>query len=207
MTLNKLSPSQRKKGRWLCYLEDGTLLRVGEREVVAFGLHSGMEIGEETLAALQEAARQSKTRDTALTLLTGRALSRKELERKLMERDVPEEEAVSTADWLAEIGLLNDEEYARQIVRHYSAKGYGARKLQDELYRRGIPRELWEDALEQQEDAAQLIDAFLAKKLGEDRQPDPKTIQRVSNALVRKGFGWSEIRDGLHRRQVEILDD
>ena len=207
MTLNKLSPSQRKKGRWLCYLEDGTLLRVGEREVVAFGLHSGMEIGEETLAALQEAARQSKTRDTALTLLTGRALSRKELERKLMERDVPEQEAVSTADWLAEIGLLNDEEYARQIVRHYSAKGYGARKLQDELYRRGIPRELWEDALEQQEDAAQLIDAFLAKKLGEDRQPDPKTIQRVSNALVRKGFSWSEIRDGLHRRQVEILDD
>ena len=124
-----------------------------------------------------------------------------------MERDVPEQEAVSTADWLAEIGLLNDEEYARQIVRHYSAKGYGARKLQDELYRRGIPRELWEDALEQQEDAAQLIDAFLAKKLGEDRQPDPKTIQRVSNALVRKGFSWSEIRDGLHRRQVEILDD
>ena len=38
--------------------------------------------------------------------------------------------------------------YAAQVVRYYSAKGYGERKLRDELYRRGVPRELWDEALE-----------------------------------------------------------
>ena len=45
---------------------------------------------------------------------------------------------------------LDDEEYAGQIVRHYSAKGYGERRIREELYRRGIPREYWKDALAQQ---------------------------------------------------------
>ena len=36
---------------------------------------------------------------------------------------------------------------ARMVVRHYAAKGYGPRKIRDELYRRGVPREFWEDAM------------------------------------------------------------
>ena len=42
------------------------------------------------------------------------------------------------ADRMEELGFLNDAAYAAQVVRYYSAKGYGERKLRDELYRRGI---------------------------------------------------------------------
>ena len=41
----------------------------------------------------------------------------------------------------------DSEEYAAMIVRHYSAKGYGENRIKAELSRRGIARELWEDAL------------------------------------------------------------
>ena len=206
-TLNKLEPSKRKKGRWLCHLSDGNLLRVSENEVVAFALYSGKELEEETLEALQKAAEKSKTRDTALNLVSLRPLSRKELVKKLLEREVPEDEAEETAQWLTSLGLLNDESYAVQVVRHYSAKGCGKRKIQEELYRRGVPREYWEAAMEEREDPAEAVDAFLAKKLGDDSAPDRKTLQKVSNALARKGFSWSEISDGLRRRKVEIPDD
>ena len=40
---------------------------------------------------------------------------------------------------MEELGFLNDAAYAAQVVRYYSAKGYGERKLRDELYRRGFP--------------------------------------------------------------------
>ena len=56
MKLLKLTPSQRVQGRWLLHLEDGSLLRVGEGEVVSFGLYSGMELPAETLEALASAA-------------------------------------------------------------------------------------------------------------------------------------------------------
>ena len=185
MTLNKLSPSKHKKGRWLLHLENGDLLRVTEREVADFSLYSGMELGEETLKRLKAAAERSK----------------------MMERDTPEEEAAEIADWLTGLGLLNDGEYARQLARHYSEKGYGPRKIQDELYRRGVPREYWAEAMEERDDPAEAIDAFLAKRLGDDRNPDRKMLKKVSDALARRGFRWQDINDGLRRRQVDIFDD
>ena len=44
MRISKLSPSARVEGRWLCQLEDGTLLTIGEGEVVSFGLGTGVEL-------------------------------------------------------------------------------------------------------------------------------------------------------------------
>lgn len=44
MKIVQLKPSQRVQGRWLAQLEDGTLLRVGENEVLNFSLYSGKEL-------------------------------------------------------------------------------------------------------------------------------------------------------------------
>ena len=57
MRIRKLAPSVRVGGRWLCHLEDGTILRLGESEVVAFGLGTGKELSGAELSALTEAAR------------------------------------------------------------------------------------------------------------------------------------------------------
>ena len=107
-------------------------------------------------------------------------------------------------DRLEELGYLNEAEYAGRIVRHYAAKGFGERKLRDELYRRGVPRELWEEALTQVEDNSETIDAFLEKKLKGGR--DPKDIKKVSDALARRGFRWPEISDALRRYGMEVWD-
>ena len=39
MRIRKLAPSGRVEGRWLCHLEDGTILRLGESEVVLSLIH------------------------------------------------------------------------------------------------------------------------------------------------------------------------
>lgn len=64
-------------------------------------------------------------------------MSRRELEQKLRSWEAGEEEAAAIADRMEELGFLNDAAYAAQVVRYYSAKGYGERKLRDELYRPG----------------------------------------------------------------------
>ena len=92
------------------------------------------------------------------------------------------------------------------MVELYARKGYGKRKIRDELYRRGIPRELWDEALSQieEEDNTSAIDAFLEKKLKGSH--DPKDVKRASDALARRGFSWSEISDGLRRYGMEVYD-
>ena len=49
MKIVKLRPSQRVRDRWLAFLEDGAILRLGSGEVAAFGLYAGMELSPELL--------------------------------------------------------------------------------------------------------------------------------------------------------------
>lgn len=207
MRISKLTPSTHVQGRWLCHLEDGIILRVGEAQVVAFGLCSGLELSPEQMDALQAAARQAAVTDKALDLLAARPLSRKELVDKLTARPRDREKepladletAQGAADRLEELGYLNDERYAHTVAAHYAAKGYGPSRIREELYRRGVPRECWEQALEELSGPEEAIDAFLEKKLRGADLRDPKTYQRAANALARRGYRWEDIKDGLRR--------
>lgn len=202
MTIQELKPSKHVQGRWLAVMEDGSILRVGENEVIRFSLYRGKQLSAEEAQQLLDSAHRSGLKEKALELLTRKPQSRRELERRLGEWEAGEEEIAEICDRLEELGFLDDARYAAQVVRHYEAKGYGARRLRDELYRRGIARELWDEALSQAEDTGSAIDAFLEKKLKGSR--DPKDLKRASDALARRGYSWSEISEGLRRYGAEI---
>ena len=59
MRLQQLKPSQRVQGRWLAQMEDGTLLRISEHEVIQFSLYEGKELEQETMEQLQQSAHTS----------------------------------------------------------------------------------------------------------------------------------------------------
>ena len=130
-----------------------------------------------------------------------------ELEQKLRSWEAGEEEAAAIADRMEELGFLNDAAYAAQVVRYYSAKGYGERKLRDELYRRGIPRELWDEALEGAADPSAAIEEFLRKKWRGTLPDDPRELKKASDALARRGYSWSDIVEGLRRYGAEAESD
>ncbi len=205
MRIEELKPSKRVPGRWLAVLEDASILRVGEGEVVDFALYAGKELTQEEAQALAAAARRSGLKEKTLELLTRKPMSRKELERKLADWEAGEEEAAAICDRMEELGFLNDASYAAQVVRHYSQKGCGEHKLRDELYRRGVPRQLWEDALAQAADPADAIDAFVQKKLV-GKTPDRKELKKVSDALLRRGYGWEDISAALRRFGAQTED-
>ena len=201
MVIQDLKPSRRVEGRWLAVLEDGSILRLGEGEVVGFALYAGKELSEGEAEALTQAARRSGLRQKALNLLTSKPMSRRELEQKLRSWEAGEEEAAAIADRMEELGFLNDAAYAAQVVRYYSAKGYGERKLRDELYRRGIPRELWDAA------PSAAIEEFLRKKWRGTLPDDPRELKKASDALARRGYSWSDIVEGLRRYGAEAESD
>ena len=206
MVIRELKPSEKVRGRWLAVLEDGGILRVSENEVINFGLYTGKELGEEEAERLLESLRRSQLKEKTIALLARKPMSRRELERKLEEWEADEEETAGICARMEELGFLNDREYAARVVRHYSAKGYGPRKLRDELYHRGVPRELWDEALEQMADSEDTIDALIEKKLA-GREPDRKELKKISDMLARRGYSWSDINDGLRRFGARLEDE
>ena len=161
----------------------------------------------ESRPAREEALSPEELRErvlrTAANVLTYRARSSQALYDRLVEKGAAPEDAAWAVARLRELGYLNEAAYAARIVEVYSARGFGEKKLRDELYRRGVPRDYWDDALEQIQDSTEAIDAFLQKKLA-GWTGDRKQLQKVPAALARRGFSWSDIRDALARYETGI---
>ena len=204
MRIERVELSQHKKGRVLVFLEDGACLKITEQELLDFRFQAGDELDGETLERLKAAAGLSNTRAAAADLIGRRAMSRRDLEKKLREKGASEAEARYAAEWLEAIGAINDAEYAAALVRHYGGRGYGPSYIRQKLYEKGVPKELWEDALEELPEGSP-IDAFLASRL-RGRAPDEKEKRRLTNALLRRGFAWGEIREAWGRLDEELED-
>ena len=206
MRVEKIERSKHKQERILVHLEGGTLLRITEDELLHFGLYEGLDISPETMVELQKRAAGSEARVRAANLIAARPLSRRELTKRLRERGTAEEDADAAADWLEKIGALDEAAYARSVVRHYSAAGYGEAKLRDELHRRGVPRELWDEALAAAPDAQETIARVLAARL-KGAAPDERERKRLSGLLLRRGFAWRDVREALSALGAEIEED
>lgn len=203
MRVEEVKESQRKQGRFLVRLENGSILRVTEEELLRFGLREGLELGEEELEALRASAKTSQAKAAAARMIGSRALSKQELTRRLVKKGSDAADAQAAADWLEEIGAVDDENYAAALVRHYGGKGYGPARVREELRRRGVDRELWDSALEEMPEAAEILDKLLRKR---GDLSDPKERRRASDALLRRGFGWEQVKAALGR-YAELEED
>ena len=192
---------QTAPGRLTVVLEDGTELESTLSAVTDLRLYSGRELDEDELSALRLASARSLSREKALELLSRRPMSRQELKSKLIRKGEDEEIAEYCAAWLCDNGLVNDEDYAAAVTRHYAAKGYGPGRIRSELSRRGVERELWDDALEHMPDNSAKLDKFIAARLKDPADRDQ--VRKVTAALYRRGHSWEDIRAALRRFDAE----
>ena len=178
--------------------EDEAVLKSFASAVISAGVYPGMEMTREEYLALKKASAAAGAKARAAAIAARAPLSRASLEKKLREKGEEPEHIKDAADWLEDIGALNDGEYAALIVRHYSAKGYGLRRIKEELRRRGIDRELWDAALEEAPEGTGFPEAFIARRLSPGEK-DRAAVKKVSDALLRRGYSYEEIKSAIER--------
>ncbi|WP_244963166.1 regulatory protein RecX [Nocardioides dongkuii] len=152
---------------------------------------------------------ESVARTILLDQLTGRARSRRELSDKLASKNVPPELATRLLDRFEEVGLVDDEAFARAWVAGRgsgpgSSKRLARRALAQELRRKGVDDEVAREALDEidpaeEEEAAR---ALVRKKLRSlSRVDDVVATRRLVGMLARKGYGsglaFAVVRDEL----------
>ena len=125
--------------------------------------------------------------------------SEKEVRDKLREKGVSPEDIETVIALCIDYRFIDDAEYAGMIVRHYAAGGYGPGRIRTELNRRGIPKELWDEAMEEFPEGTETVDRLLAARLRGRDASDRKERDKAANALFRKGYSWDSIRAALAR--------
>lgn len=139
-----------------------------------------------------EPDQESVARAIALRLLTGAARSRAQLADAMARKDVPDAVAEKVLDRFTEVGLVDDAEFARMLVRtRHAERGLSRRAIAVELRRKGIGDELAGSALEEvgDDDEEVAARALVRRKLAATSSLDAQTrARRTYAALGRKGY-------------------
>ncbi|WP_313771186.1 regulatory protein RecX [Arthrobacter zhaoxinii] len=134
-----------------------------------------------------------------LRQLTASPKSRRQLETKLAEREIPPDAAAAVLDRFEEVQLVDDAEFARLWVRSRSqSKSLARGALRRELTEKGIAPDLADEALEQlsADDELEAARSLARKKLQasadlSDRSVRDKQTRRLVGMLARKGYSPS----------------
>ena len=142
-----------------------------------------------------EADPESVARKILLDQLTGRARSRADLEKKLAQRDVPDELAARLLDRFEEVGLVDDAAFAREwVAQRQEGRGLARRALAQELRRKGIDDDVAREALDGigESDEVESARLLVQRKLRSVRGLDAdKAVRRLVAMLARKGHSSS----------------
>ena len=194
MTLREIK--QASPERFTLIFDDGTELKTTLGIITERFIHSGMDFDEDAYNELVSACTLALSKARALRIINARPMSREELRKRLVEKGETPENAEACAEWLCQMGLINDIEYAGSVVRHYAAKGYGASRIKQELRRHGLSRELWDEAMEQMPEQDEYLARFLRSRLTDPG--DRAQVKKVSDALFRRGYSWDQIKHALN---------
>jgi regulatory protein len=142
----------------------------------------------------------------ALNLLGARPYSTSALRKKLIQKEYEPADADDAIGRLVDNGLLDDRKYAEQFARSkIVTTGASKRRVQQDLYRKGIKGELATNAIatviEQEEiDPAVVIERVAKKKLAQLGDLEPIVIRRRLFAfLARRGYELDEIKAVVSR--------
>ena len=186
------------QGRFTVGFSDGSEMKLPLDTVADLSLYKGRELSKEEYSALLSAAELSKCKERALRIIGARPMSQKELFNRLVEKGETPENAEECVQWLCRLHYLDDAQYAGMVVRHCAAKSYGAQRIKNELYRHGVPKALWDEALKEMPETDDKVYELLCRRL-RGTEPDRAELKKATDALFRRGYSWDEIKAAVNK--------
>jgi regulatory protein len=177
-----------RRGRARIFVDGEFWAEIDADVAVERGLREGVALGLEELEAARVAGERALAMNRALHFLGYRARSRSEVRERLRRYGYGEETVRAVIGRLEELGYLDDEEFARTVVRE-KARRYGPRRVSADLRRSGVDAELAQDIVEEEFaerselEAARSVAARRYNSRGSDAE-----ARRVYGFLMRRGY-------------------
>jgi regulatory protein len=197
--ITEISESNRRPGRFDVLVDGRRAAMLSVDGIVRLALHVSDEWTAPLAQRAADEAEALRVFDRGLAMLAVRAYAVRELRMGLLRKKEPEPLVDAAVARLVTLGALNDEVFARQFVRTRVSRE-GIRRIQSELGRRGVSRELAAAAIaevreEERVDPDEALDRIAARKLKTMSKLDgPTKRRRLYGFLARRGYEPDEIR-------------
>lgn len=197
--------SQTRRGRFALFCEEEFLFSVDSETFFAQRLEEGRRFTPAELEDLRAKSDTRKAKDKALQYLSLRDYASGELYDKLCLKFDPHSAAAAMAK-MAELGLLNDEAFARHRAKYLLGQNKSRSQIARHLAEKGVDRataaevldELYESAAQNGEGpppdvaaALCLLEKSYGRKLAEGKR------ENVLAALARRGFSLGDAKAAI----------
>ena len=180
---------------------DGSTMRLYRQTVEDFSLFPGQELSADQLSDLKSAASAMSAKMRAVRIVAATNVSKSDLEQRLIHKGEDPAQARKAVQWMADLELVDDQKTAEQIVNRCITKGYGLSRAKQALYEKRIPKQYWDEVLQDYPDQTEHIVAFLRTRLGS--ACDDKAIRKAIDALLRRGHNYHQVRAALEQLDLE----
>lgn len=205
MRIDSVSANPDRAGKYRVTLSDGTKMALYRQTMEDYGIYTGRELTDSELLDLRAAAGKMSAKMRAVRIVAASNVSQEDLRQRLINKGEDPADASQAVDWMADMSLLDDRKTAQYVVERCVEKGYGKARAKQALYEKRIPKDLWDEVLEDYPDQTEKIVVFLRSKLQDPN--DEKAVRKVTDALIRRGHSYSQIRNAMQQLDVQLQED
>lgn len=198
--ITRLEAQQKNPDRVSVYLDGEFAFGVHQDLLLEYGLHVGRVVSEAERHELASKDEILRAKGVALNFLSYKARTEREIRSKLARSGFSESVADAVVERLYALHYLDDAAYARSFVAgRFRSRGYGPARIRGDLMRRGVDRNMIEEALGEVLQPDETLEA--AREQAEKRwarltsEPDlQKRRKKLSDYLLRRGFSYDTVR-------------
>ncbi len=209
MVITSINEQVKDESRVNIFIDGKYVFAISKLDVVAYNLKEGEELSEKKYNEILENVVLAKAKLTALSYLSYKDRTKREVIRKLKEKGCTKEVTKKTLVFLVSYGYINDLEYSKKFVKQrVCTKGYGRFKVVRELKEKGVSDEIIELVTENiEEDERETAIKFALKKAKKLNLNEYKDKQKLYAYLQRRGYSYDVIRGVIEDVKVEIERD
>lgn len=208
MVITKIEKQKKNSKRWNLYVDGEFACGMSEDTFLKFGLRTNDEISEDEIHEIKNFDEYQFAKKSALDFLSYRIRSAAEIRDKLKGKKISADTIKKTLAHLDKMGLINDEEFARQLVLSKTGrKPSGKSVIKQKLFQKGITKETAEKVIEdlytpekENELIADVYKTYNKKVRGMDKY---QKRRKIFEYLMRKGFSIDSINDFLNEKLKE----
>ena len=207
MIVTQITEHPRKPGRYVVDVDGREFAIVTADALVDTKTRVGIVVDDAHAMRLRQAGEFVETYDRALNLLAFRARSSRELHRRLVQKGTAPELAEQVIAKLRDVGLVDDADFARQLTRSKLSGGASRRRVHQELFKRGVARDVADAAVDEVEEDEGLSDDASIERVARKKwrtlvELDAATRRRrLYGFLARRGFDSDDVS-----RMVRLLE-
>ncbi|WP_326906594.1 regulatory protein RecX [Sedimentibacter sp. MB31-C6] len=196
--ITKIEYQKNNKDRVNIYLNDEFGFGLDLNIMIKYSLSKNMELDDEFISEILIAEDKNKAYNYAISILSRRAKSEKELRLKMSQKGYENEYIDFTIDKLKQNKYIDDSDYSeRFILDKLNFSKYGKLKIREALYNKGIDKQIIDEKLIliSSEDEFKRSYELAEKKLKSLSKLDSQKKRiKLYNFLINKGFEYDTVK-------------